>query len=141
MQQLDWDEVFREHYANLKFNLFHDTFVNIFENSLPKKPVKYNCKKPFKKPWLAKGIKITCKQKREMYLIARKSNDSKTVKHKNYCTVLRKVIKKSRSMCNMSEISTSDNKIKTIWNIVKRETEQPRVQEDCISIKLNKIVC
>ena len=43
-----------------------------------------------------------------------------------------------RSMCIMSEINTSDNKIKTIWNIITRETGQPRVHEDGITIKVNE---
>ena len=38
----------------------------------------------------------------------------------------------------MSEINTSDNKIKTIWNIITRETGQPRVHEDSITIKVNE---
>ena len=38
----------------------------------------------------------------------------------------------------MSEISSSDNKIKTIWNIIKRETGQPRAEEEGITIKTNE---
>lgn len=138
LQQLDWDEVYKEPDANLKYNLFHDTLVREFENCFPKKVVKSNYKKPCKKPWLTKGIKISCNHKRELYLTTRKSNDPETVNYyKNYCATLRKVIKKSKSMCIMSEINTSDNKIKTIWNIITRETGQPRVQEDGITIKAN----
>lgn len=138
LEQIDWNEVYQEPDANLKFNIFHDKFVGIFENSFPKKIVKQNFKKPCKKPWITRGIRTSCKNKRELYLIARNSRDPETEKHyKKYCYILRKVIKKSKSMCIMSEISTSDNKIKTIWNVVKRETGQPRTQEEDISIKVN----
>jgi hypothetical protein len=45
------------------------------------------------KAWLTTGIKITCSNKRKLYLLYRKSNNPKLkIYYKNYCKVLPKVI-------------------------------------------------
>jgi hypothetical protein len=45
------------------------------------------------KAWLTIGIKISCSNKRKLYLLYRKSNDLKLkIYYKNYCKILYKVI-------------------------------------------------
>jgi hypothetical protein len=49
------------------------------------------------KPWLTKGIKISCNQKRELYLTVRESNEIECKLHyKHYCKMLSKVIKEAK---------------------------------------------
>lgn len=73
-----------------------------------------------------------------MYILPMRSNDPETVNIVKTTALYQKLLK-YQSMCIMSEINTCDNKIKTIRNIVIRETGQLRAQEDCISVTQWKV--
>ena len=69
------------------------------------------------------GIKISCNEKRELYLLSTESNDPKLCKHyKLYCKILSQVIKASKESYYNKYISDSDNRTKATWNIVKTLT-------------------
>jgi hypothetical protein len=46
-----------------------------------------------------------------------------------YCKILTKVIKEAKKQQYSKRISTSKNKSKTVWNIVKTETEKQKKKE------------
>ena len=58
--------------ANISFNKFLNTYLRIFHSFFIKKQKNSNT---ISKPWLTKGIKISCTRKRKLYLKARDNND------------------------------------------------------------------
>ena len=76
--------------VNQIFNCFQSTYLSIFQSRFPIRK-KFETIKP--KPWLTIGIKISCTNKRKLFLIYRCSNDSGHKSYyKKYCKVLSSVI-------------------------------------------------
>jgi hypothetical protein len=71
------------------------------------------------------GIRTSCKHKRLLYLYTRSSNDTFLKKYyKQYCKILANVIKNAKRHTYNNQINKSANKIKTTWNIIKKETNR-----------------
>jgi hypothetical protein len=82
----NWDDVFLEQDVNIIFNNFLNTYLRIFYASFP--TIKsQNSYKP--KPWLTTGIRISCANKRKLYLTYRNSNDPN---HKEYYKKYRQIL-------------------------------------------------
>jgi hypothetical protein len=73
-----WDNVFSYDDVNLKVNNFFNTYLRIFYSTFPIKKVHYTS---HTKAWLTQGIKISCVNKRKLFLNSRYSNDGEI---KNY---------------------------------------------------------
>ena len=67
----NWENVFLEENVNKIFNNFLNTYLKIFYASFPIVKLKKSCKP---KPWITKGIKVSCVKKRKLYLTYRNSN-------------------------------------------------------------------
>jgi len=79
----NWEDVFLETYVNIIFNNFLNTFLRIFCSSFPIIKSKYSYKQ---KPWLTTGIRISCANKRKLYLTYRNNNDLNFKEYyKKYC--------------------------------------------------------
>jgi len=91
----NWEDVFLEKDVNILFNNFLNTYLRIFYASFPNTKTK-NSYNP--KPWLTTGIRISCANKRKLYLIYRKSNNpSHKEYYKSYCQTLSKVIMSAKN--------------------------------------------
>jgi len=89
--------------------------------------IRFSLKKYYNKHinqgWLTKGIKISCHHKRDLYMLCKDTNNFKiTIYYKTYCKILSKVIKMAKRHHFNNLIMRSKNKSKTMWNIVKTET-------------------
>ena len=62
--------------TNTSFNKFLNIYLRIFHSCFIKKRTNFNT---IYKPWITKGIKPSCNQKRELYLKVRYSNE---IEHK-----------------------------------------------------------
>lgn len=117
-----WDSIFTDHDVDTIFNAFHNTYLRIFYSKSPKKKkqVEANTKS---NPWMTRGIKISCCNKRELYLTLRNSNDPKLkCCYKMCCKILSNVIRAAKKLYYNRLISNSNNKRKTTWNIIKTVT-------------------
>src|SRR5215470_15366607 len=98
------------------FNNFHNILVRNFENSFPSISVRNKQKS---NNWITSGIKISCRRKRELYLLRRNSNNPQIVNYYDrYCSILKKVIVEAKKMHIHNQIHNSTNKIKTAWEII-----------------------
>jgi hypothetical protein len=76
-----------------------------------------------KNNWIMKGIQISCRNERDLYIKYRNTSDlQKKDYYKKYCTILKKVIKEAKKLYYKTLIKTSANKIKTTWNIIRENT-------------------
>ena len=111
-----WDGVFNNSDVNLMFNSFLNTYLKIFYSSFPLIRSK---SRNYSNNWITLGIKISCKRKRELFLLIRHSNTSTLKQHyKAYCKILVNVIKEGKRMTLDKRILKSNNKTKTTWNII-----------------------
>jgi ribosomal protein L33 len=69
------------------------------------------------------GIKISSKHKINPYAFTKNSNEPKAkVNFIKYCKIVRNVIKEAKKRHYSRRIAKSNNKIKTTWNNIKKET-------------------
>jgi len=122
----NWENVFNstsDNDINVIFNNFLNMYLRIFYCSFPlyKSLVRNKCK-----GWLTKGILISCRHKKDLYLLCRMSNNIvlKNV-YKKYCKILTSTIQLAKKLHCNELISQSENKTKTAWSIIKSLTNKP----------------
>jgi exonuclease III len=131
----NWEEVFSASNVNEAFNSFLNTYLRVFYSSFPLKKTKIL---HTQKPWITCGIKVSCANKRTLYLASRSSNDPRVKKHyKKYCKILTTTIKAAKRQYYNSLINKSTNKIKTTWNIVKNIANNTRYTAAITKMKIN----
>jgi hypothetical protein len=60
--------------------------------------------------------------------------------HQKYCKILTQVIREAKHIHCNKQISKADNKVRTIWEIVKDKTSKHSTAEENPSIKVNNSV-
>ena len=89
-------------------------------------------------PWITRGIKISCQNKRILYLNCRSSNDKNLKnRYKKYCRTLSNVIKAAKKKHNDELILKSKNRFKTTWGIIKKETGNQNHHNPINSLRIN----
>ncbi|PNF20902.1 hypothetical protein B7P43_G11183 [Cryptotermes secundus] len=102
------------------YNSFLSSFLRIFYSSFPLKVLSTRTNSNL---WITPGISNSCKHKRDLYLIYRSSNDEAFKRYyRQYCKILKNVIREAKKKHYSRQISKSSNKIRTIWNITKSVT-------------------
>jgi hypothetical protein len=136
----NWEEVFLESNVNVIFNNFLNTFLRIFYSCFPVKKSHYTYKQ---KPWLTAGIRISCENKRKLYLTYRNSNDLNFKEYyKKYCRTQVRVIMTAKTLYYNKLILKCNNKTKTTWNIVKTVTENRGTNDNISSMnRKDKLSC
>jgi hypothetical protein len=115
-----WDEVFTDGNVDKIFISFLSTYFRAFNSSFPVQKTFQNYNN---KAWLTAGIRISCQHRQDLYVLCR-SIESPTLLayYKKYSTILREVMKTAKRHYYSKLIADSNNKSKTIWNIVNNET-------------------
>jgi hypothetical protein len=111
-----WDSVYNSKDVNKMFNNFHCILLRHFKNSFP---IQYKTYRPKHNDWITKGIKISCKRKRNLYIIYKHSNNQVKEYYKKYCAILKKVIIHAKKLYYNKQIELSSNKVKTMWKLIK----------------------
>ena len=94
-----WEDVFNTTSkidVNVIFNNFLNTYLRIFYGSFPqlKSTARDKCK-----GWLTKGILTSCKNKKDLYLLCRISNNSSLKNfYKKYCYILTSTIQLAKKL-------------------------------------------
>ena len=116
-----WDSIFNSEDVDAMFNSLLNIHLRIFYSSFPlKKVINRNSND---NNWITSGIKISCRHKREFYLICRNSNNLELKIHcLEYCKILSNVIKEAKRIFCDKKIQNSSNKCKTTWDIIKKLT-------------------
>jgi hypothetical protein len=80
----------------MKFNVFHNTFLLILENSFP---LVYKKKKNTSK-CITRGIRTFCNYKRAQYILVKKSNDERLkLYYTRYCRILMNIVTCTTKRC------------------------------------------
>jgi hypothetical protein len=76
-----WDPVIGGNDVNFTFNSFLNSFLLIFNSCFPIIYRESSKRKNFKSAWITKGIKISCKRKRELYMLTKNNADISTLQN------------------------------------------------------------
>jgi len=87
--------------------------------------------------WITKGIKISCINKRELFLRYRENKDNKQLMnhYKKYCKILKNVINEAKKQSFYKQVVVSSNKVKTAWKIIKDNTGNSHYDDSINKIK------
>jgi hypothetical protein len=125
-----WDNVFLYDDTNVSFNNFLNTYLRILYSSFPIKEIHYTS---HTKEWLKQGIKISCINKKKLFLNSRNSNDCEIKNYyKKYCKVLADMIELAKKIRYNNLSVNSSNETKIAWNIIN-ENINKRPQKNDIS--------
>jgi hypothetical protein len=111
LQNENWEDAYDYGNVNSKFNIFLNIFLLNFENSFP---LVHKKKEDIINKWITKSIRISCKRKRTLYSLVKKSSDERLkLYYTRYCNILVKVIKEAKKLYYHKLMSKSENKIQT----------------------------
>jgi hypothetical protein len=132
-----WEEVFSQDDVNKSFNSFLHLFLIHFESCFP---IQHNFKNK-NSSWLTKGILVSCKWKRSLYILSMASSCPKLkMYHVRHCKILGKVIRAVKRNHYNKLLNSAENKTKVTWSIIRNETG--KVQNVChipLAFNLNKV--
>ena len=130
-----WHDVFENNYVNSIYNFSLNTYQGVFYSSFPLRKL---ITKTNGITWITTGLRISCKHKREMYLLRKNSNDPLLKNYyKLYCKILSNVIKEAKKYYFNKWIKNSKNKMKTIWDITKSLTRIKTKNKDVQQLNIN----
>jgi hypothetical protein len=115
----NWTETFTEDNIDINFKNLLNTYLRIFNSTFPYKRIYPNRNR---NAWITKGIKISSKRKKTLYILSNITQNPKLRSHyKTYSKILSDVIRTAKKMHYNNLLSRSHNKVKTVWNFVKAE--------------------
>lgn len=135
---IDWEKILiRESNVNDNYNMFHSILTDILNKFIPIQKIKLQFKK--KKLWLTTGIKKSCHNKRLLKFHALQSNSELLYHHyKTYEKMLKKTVNTSKKLQYISQMKTSNNKIKTMWKIINERTNKNKLKlKENIKLNIN----
>ena len=118
-----------------KFN----TFIEIFNIALNTHfPIKKVTRRVNQKHWITKGIRISSKNKKTLYILNKFFNcNFLTSYYKNYCKILKLVIIEAKRMLIKDEIITASNAKKATWEIINREINRNTKSQENLIINVD----
>ena len=137
---LSFAEVYNKKNTDEALNQFLDIFILIYDLHFPKIRTKI---KQRKSHWLSKGIKLSTKTKRNLYLKCRKTSDiGIRNKYVTYRRIVKRSIILSQKLSNIKTILCSTNKAKFTWNIIRQRTGSKNKVNTITSIQdMNRKIC
>lgn len=139
LAEINWGDVLTNNQnANDNYSAFQKIINDNLNMHIPLCKIKI---KPTKnKSWLTKGLKKSCLHKRVLKTIL---NETKSKVIKNYFNLYNKILKRSvktsKRLDYIKQMKASDNKVKTMWNIINNKTG--KIKQKChnnIELTINK---
>lgn len=139
LQSLSFSDIYKENDPNKAYDCFIETFTLFYNLCFPNKSITINLNK--KVAWLSRGIKMCSKKKISLLWRCRlKPTSSNKAELKRYNTLYKRIIKLTRRAQNNFIIKKSNNKSKTIWQIVNN-CKQNKPHDPITQINVdNKII-
>jgi hypothetical protein len=125
LRKINWENLLHETYSiNKNYNIFHTTLTMLLNKFIPKKEIKIN-KTCDRAKWITKGIKISCNHKRLLRILVNHTNNNIIKQYyRHYRKTLKKTVIISKKQIYISQMAKSENKTKTMWQIIKTKTNK-----------------
>jgi len=123
LHSLRWGFVLEEEDPQTAYNLFADTFLNLYNLQFPLKEIKFNKKLHTKEPWMTKGLLISRMEKIRLSSLAAKnpSLESKEV-YKRYRNLFNTVLRTGKKLYYERELKKNVSNLKKTWELIKSAT-------------------
>jgi hypothetical protein len=115
----NWQSIYQSNDVDESYNSFLNTYLLIYESCFYKQNIR---KHDNDNDWITLGIRTSCKHKENLYILSKVNNNTFKLYYKSYCRILRKVIREAKRLHYNKLITSAENKIKTTWRIIDRET-------------------
>lgn len=125
ISHFSWDDVYRISDCDAAYTVFLSKISKLMEIVFPLKDKKGLVRK---KSWITRGIKISSKNKRALY-ISRSRGEVSDEFYKKYCNILKKCISSAKKMANETYLSNSKNKGRAIWNLIDQCTGKGKKEQ------------
>jgi hypothetical protein len=135
-----WESCMQDSSCNGSLNKFACTFYNCFNAAFPLRIIKsvYDSSK-HSKDWMTVGLKISCKNKRDLYELSKVIEDpSFHDYYKKYTKILKRTIIAAKKLCNFNKIKRSTNLANASWKIIRSELGKKRKYTTCSEIVVNE---
>lgn len=135
LESYSFPEIYNTTDASSAYSNFLNVFKLFYDMCFPLKQIKIFINKKAK--WITRGLKICSKRKRHLLWISRSkpSNVNKN-KYRSYSKLFKRIISLTKKAQNNYKIKTSDNKSKTVWQIIN-ESRFEKPKEQITKIKLD----
>ena len=106
-----WEDVFNVTDVNIMFKNFLNTYLRCYNATFLK--VNISTSNLINNRWITKGIKVSCKRKKELFVLCKIINNDNLKQHyKKYCRILTKIIRSAKKLHYNNIIFRSKNRKK-----------------------------
>lgn len=140
LRNVNWNPIYIENDVNSAFNMFHSILGGCFTQAFQSKKVGLHRSD---RGWLTGGIKISCRNKRSLILLANHFHTSTFLRDRVrvYSRVLRGIIHAAKNKYFQTKINSSSNKIKATWDAIKCNIQRiPPKTNGNIELNLNNVM-
>ena len=117
VSKINWQPLYSQ--QEDKMQLFYKILNPLFDHCFPRKKVKIE---KLSKNWITKGIKISSKNKRELYIIYKNFPNQILKAHYNkYSYILKQVVEEAKRKHIDNLIQNSSNIKKSTWTVINKE--------------------
>lgn len=116
LQKVSWEEIKIHDNVDLAFNNFISTFNQLSDSIFTYKTINKSTKN---QGWITKGIKVSCKNKQNMFQ-QKLRGDISSETYKNYYKILKKTISLAKKSFNEAFIRNAKNKCKASWQLISQ---------------------
>lgn len=136
LRTVDWVNIKTGNTVNECFRNFMNSLCSLFEESFPKKIYVLKSQAVSNKSWITIGIKTSSRKLKTLYSIGKFNKSPHFVEYyTTYKKIYKKVLFRAKQMHNDKLILNSNNKGKTMWNVIKIETNRSTNTSKDVKIK------
>lgn len=128
ISRFSWNNVCCENDANAAYGLFLSRILGLVQIVFPPKRI---TTQNGRGSWLTRGIRISSKNKRKLYILRNRGQVSDEF-YKGYCSVLKKVVISAKRMSSERYLSNAKDKGKAIWSLINQYTGKNKKEKGSI---------
>jgi hypothetical protein len=132
-----WEDIFDNEAVSSMFNNVLNTYLRCFYASFPIRIKKSNSNQS---KWITKGIRTSCKRKRQLILYCRYNKDVNMKRYlRQYSKILTEAITAGKKLY-YARILNNSNKMKSTWQIINDERGKTKKYIDIQALMLDKMI-
>ncbi len=104
----------------LAYNLFSDTFFNLYDLHFPPREIRFNVNKHAVEPWISKCLLVSRTKKLELASISAKNPSVDTISiFKNYCNLYNRILRAAKKLYYKKELTMNVSNLKRTWDLIR----------------------
>jgi hypothetical protein len=134
LHSLRWGFVLEEEDPQAAYNLFSDSFFNLYNLHFPLREIKFNKNFHIKEPWMSKGLLVSRKEKIRLASCAAKNpTHFLKSKYKIYRNIYNSLLRAGKKLYYERELGKNVSNLKKTWELIKKATNTSNSASDPLS--------